>query len=136
MRRRLGSVIGVLLFVVAFGAMTWRGVASAPAPRGSSWQAVLRIGHAAQARGDARTARRAYLTALFRARGERSLPGIVGAAEGFQALGDRQVVERALEMAAALGAEDGPPPVRIRLHALRGRPAATEALPMATHLVP
>jgi hypothetical protein len=78
-------------------------VASPDAPRPSSWQAVVRIGDDARARGDAGAARRAYLTALFRARGERSLLGVLSAAEGFKTLGDRDVVEHALRMAAAFG---------------------------------
>jgi len=63
----------------------------------------VRIGDDARARRDAAAARRAFLTALFRARGDRSLLGVLTAAEGFKALGDRDVVEHARRMADALG---------------------------------
>ena len=136
-RSGTGGVVALLLFVVAVAALgevvAGRAAASRDAPPPSSWQAVVRIGDDARARGDAAAARRAYLTALFRARGERSLLGVLTAAEGFQALGDREVVEHALGMAAALGpaADDVSGG---RLQALRDRLDATDALPMAVHL--
>lgn len=106
-RSGTGGVVALLLFVVAVAALgevvAGRAAASPDAPRPSSWQAVVRIGDDARARGDAAAARRAYFTALFRARGERSLLGVLTAAEGFKALGDRDVVEHARRMADALG---------------------------------
>jgi hypothetical protein len=127
------SVIAVLFFVVAVAAMAevvaGRSV-MAEAPHGTTWQVLLQTGHDAHARGDLPSARRAYLTALFRARGERSLFGVLSAAEGFKSLGDGEVVEQALAMAAGLGPEDDAP---TRLQALRDRLAATDALPMALH---
>jgi hypothetical protein len=132
------SVIAVMLFVVALGTMAEVvvGRSSVPAaPRqASSWPVVLRAGDAARVRGDVPSARRAYLTALFRARGERSLVGVLGAAEGFQALGDREVVERALGMAAALGPDGGTASTNARLQALRDRLSAADARPMAVHV--
>ncbi len=129
--------VALLLFVVAVAALgevvAGRAVTTRDAPRPSSWQAVLQIGDDARARGDAPAARRAYLTALFRARGERSLLGVLSAAEGFKALGDRDVVEHALRMAAAFGPAADDVAGR-RLHALRDRLDATDALPMAVHL--
>ena len=136
-RSGIGGVVALLLFVAAVAALgefaAGRGAATRDALRASSWQAVLQIGDDARARGDAPTARRAYLTALFRARGERSLLGVLSAAEGFHTLGDREVVEHALRMAAALGpdADDVRGP---RLQALRDRLEATDARPMAVHL--
>jgi hypothetical protein len=133
------SVIAVLLLVLALGAMV-KAVAGRPvttaaeAPRASRWQVVLQVGHQARARGDVPSARRAYLTALFRARGERSLVGVLGAAEGLEALGDREVVERALAMAAALGPHDEVASAPTRLQALRDRLTATGALPGAAHV--
>jgi hypothetical protein len=94
---------------------------------------VLQIADDARARGEAGAARRAYRTALFRARGERSLLGVLSAAEGFKALGDREVVEHALQMATALGLDADDVASR-RLQALRDRLDATDALPMAVHL--
>ena len=94
-RSGTGGVVALLLFVVAVAALGEVVAGRAPAsPRPSSWEAVLRIGDDARARGDAGAARRAYLTTLFRARGERSLLGVLSAAEGFHALGDREVVEQ------------------------------------------
>jgi hypothetical protein len=129
-----GGALAVLLFVVAVAALgefvAGRAVATHDAPRPSSWQAVLQIADDARARGDAPAARRAYLTALFRARGERSLLGVLSAAEGFKALGDREVVDHALRMAAALSPNDHDR----RLQALRDHLDATGAPPMAVHL--
>jgi hypothetical protein len=124
------SVIAIALSVLALGLIAeavWGRTATPPPGPVSSWAVVLRAADEARARGDVPAARRAYLTALFRARGERSLPGVLSAAEGFKALGDREVVERALEMAAALEPEAGTPLSR-RLQALRERLAAAEAV--------
>ena len=131
-RERVGGVIALLLVVVTLAAMAevvaGRPSATAPeSPRVSSAEALLRAGDEARARGDVPAARRAYLAGLFRARGERSLPGVVWAAEGFAALGDQQVVERALVMAAPLAA-GGDETARSRLAALRDR-AEAAALP-------
>jgi len=81
-RSGAGGVVTLLLFVVA----------------------VAALGEVVAGR-DAAAARRAYLTALFRARGERSLVGVLTAAGGFKTLGDREVVEHALRMAAALDSD-------------------------------
>jgi hypothetical protein len=129
------GMIAILLVVVALAAMAevvaGRAVGSAPEPvRASSWEPLLRAGDDARLRGDAPTARRAYLTGLFRARGERSAPGIAWAAEGFAALGDDAVVGQALAMAAPLAAgADGA--TRARLDALRERTQTEAALPTA-----
>jgi hypothetical protein len=139
-RSGTGGAVAVLVFVVAVVAVAAvgevvarRAPATRDAPRSSSWQPVMRIGDDARARGDLGAARRAYLTVLFRARGERSLLGLLSAAEGFQALGDREVVEHALRMAAALSPDAGNKAGR-RLQTLRDRLDATDALPMAVHL--
>ena len=122
-RERVGGVIALLLVVVALAAMAEvaasRPSAAGPeAPRVSSAAALLRAGDEARARGDVPAARRAYLMGLFRARGERSLPDVMWAAEGFAALGDQAVVEQALGMAAPL-ATNGDASARDRLVALR-----------------
>ena len=113
----IAAVMMVLAVGVAAEVLAGRGaVTTSDQLRTTSWQVLLETGHQARARGDAPSARRAYLTALFRARGERSVFGVLSAAGGFKALGDREVVERALAMAAALD------------------PAGeADALPMAAH---
>ena len=132
-----GNVIALLLAVIALAAMAEvvMGRAVAPPlepPRASSAEALLRLGDEARVRGDVPAARRAYLTALFRARGERSLADVVAAAEGFAALGDGAVVHQALDMAAPLAAAEGADPAaRERFTALRERAEATAALPIA-----
>ena len=122
-RERVGGVIALLLVVVALAALAEvvasRPAATAPeAPRVSSAAALLRAGDEARARGDVPAARRSYLAGLFRARGERSLPDVMWAAEGFAALGDQAVVEQALAMAAPLAAA-ADANARARLVALR-----------------
>jgi hypothetical protein len=137
-----GTVGPVALFVIvlaiaALGEMVGeRTVTVAEAPRASSWEAVLRVGDEARARGDAPAARRAYLTALFRARGERALVGVLAAAEGFKALGDRETVEHALRIAASLGAERAEGDVARRLQALRDRIEPADALPATVQPLP
>jgi hypothetical protein len=139
-RSSIAGPLALFLLVLAIAALgevaSERTVSTAEAPRPSSWEAVLRIGDEARARGDVPTARRAYLTVLFRARGERALLGVIGAAEGFKALGDREVVERALGIAATLGADTADADTAHRLQALRDRTETTDALPIAVHALP
>jgi hypothetical protein len=60
-------------------------------------EASLRIGDATSGRTTAEhSARRAYFAALYRACRANSLEGILRAAEAFEALGDREVVEECL----------------------------------------
>lgn len=120
---RANGVIAVLLVVIALAAMAevvaGRGVVSPPdVPRAASWQPLLRTGDLARAHGDAPAARRAYLAGLFRARGERSVEGVLRVAEGFAALGDQDVVDHALRMAAAIDAERAAEGA-LRLHSMR-----------------
>ena len=49
-------------------------------------------------------ARDAYMTALIRARRDRSLDGVLRSAEAFRELDDRTVVEQCLHIAAQLAA--------------------------------
>jgi hypothetical protein len=130
------AVVVVLLIVVAIGALAEVVAgrsARPPAPaRAASWQILARAGDAARVRSDAPGARRAYLAALHHAHDERSVVGVLRAAEGFKALGDREMVEEALQMAATLTAgpgRDEPAP----LQALRDRLDATDALPIAVN---
>ena len=66
--------------------------------------AYLRIGQLAKGRKVAEpTARWLYLTALFRARRLSSLDGVLGTAEAFAGLGDREVVDQCAAVAITLG---------------------------------
>jgi len=127
-----GVLVVMLLVVVGIGALAelvaGRAVAQPETTRAGTWPVLVRTADEALARGDLPAARRAYRSAMFRARGERSIVGILEAAEGFRALGDREVVEQALRMAAALGPDDGPGVARVQ--ALRDRLHATDALPI------
>lgn len=77
------------------------------------WRALVEAGDAAvridaAAPGTAAPrARRAYLAAFDRARAERSMEGVVRVAEGFSQLGDREVTERVLRVAASLAQRSG-----------------------------
>jgi hypothetical protein len=68
--------------------------------------ASLRIGMASRERkvGEAR-ARQLYLSALFRARSQRSVDGVLRATEAFALLGDHAVVEQGLRMAEQLAVQ-------------------------------
>lgn len=89
---------------VAAATRAWRDAYGA-ARRSQGWTAPIAVADAHFALADdARTtvrpqARELYLEALFRARGQRSLDGVLRAAEGFDRLGDRQVVEQAVRIA-------------------------------------
>jgi len=89
----------------------WRDAYSAALGTRERWDgplevgnAYLRIGQLAKGRQVAEpTARRLYLTALFRARRLSSLDGVLATAEAFAALGDREVVEQCAAVAITLG---------------------------------
>ena len=69
-------------------------------------------------------ARECYLTALLRARGERSLDGVLRATEAFVDLGDEAIVERGLEIARQVAARDADPRGGERVERLAARWAA------------
>jgi hypothetical protein len=69
-------------------------------------------------------ARDCYLTALLRARGERSLDGVLRATDAFVDLGDDAIVERGLEIARHVAASDPDPRARERVQRLAARWAA------------
>jgi hypothetical protein len=127
-------VVALLLVVVAIGALAevgaGRAVIQSKPPRAMTWQVLVQSGDAARVRGDVAGARRAYMAALMRARGEGSVAGVLRAAEGFRALGDHDVVERALRMAAVPGPGQERGGDDARLQALRDRLDATDALPL------
>ncbi len=82
--------------------------------------AALRIGEATATRSIARAkARRAYRAALIRARAQRSVDGVLRAAESFAGLGDHDTTEGALHMARKLTAGDASARARVETDAAR-----------------
>ncbi len=79
-------------------------------------QAALRIGGApGSTKGRDEKARQCYLMALFRARQQKSVEGVLLVAEAFADLGDVEVASRAIHMAGALTrrhSDDGQAPER------------------------
>ena len=77
------------------------------------WEGLVEVGDAclrmSEAMGDPKaseaTARRIYLGALFLARQQGSLDGVLGVAEAFARLGDSEVVEQSLRMAERIAAQ-------------------------------
>jgi hypothetical protein len=105
-------------------ALSWWREAHAAALRSGQWEGMIEVGDTARrlAAGGPR-ARQAYLTALLRARPQRSLDGVLRAATAFGELGDSDVLAQALRMAER---EAGLEP---RAHA-RVRAVADRWLPM------
>jgi len=97
----------------------WREARAAAVRRGG-WKsmvalgdAYLRIGDRAEfRRGFTAGARESYLNALFRARDERSIEGVLRSAQAFAALGDVDVVGYCLQVASRLAARDPDPRAR------------------------
>jgi hypothetical protein len=93
------------------------------------WEPLLEVGDAALRVGDGTgspararlSARHAYRAALFRARAQRSVDGVLRAADAFARLGDRDVTEGALHAARKLaaGAPDADLRSRVELDAAR-----------------
>jgi hypothetical protein len=87
-----------------------------------SWESMIAVGDAFVAigqaagtpRGARMNAREAYLSALIRARRERSVEGALRSAEAFEALDDRAVVEQCLHIAAQLAAGNTESQERVR----------------------
>ena len=90
--------------------------------RGGQWRDLIEVGEAALRVGDVPeftetapgAARKSYLTALYRAQAQRSVDGVLQAAEGFAALGDRAAVENCLVMANRLADDDAEAQASIR----------------------
>jgi hypothetical protein len=88
-------------YAAALGTPGWRGlveVAAASLRIGS----IPGFGKASEAR-----ARETYWTALFRARQQGSLNGVLETAEAFGTLGDRSMVEQCIRVAESLAAING-----------------------------
>jgi len=82
--------------------------------------AFVAIGRAAGTPHGARmNAREAYMSALIRARRERSVEGALRSAEAFEALDDRAVVEQCFHIAAQLAAGDDEAQETVRVARLR-----------------
>ena len=64
-------------------------------------------------------AREIYLAALFRARADGSVEGVLRTADAFAALGDWEVVERALAVAETVAARNPDAQARVRAYARR-----------------
>jgi hypothetical protein len=81
-------------------ALSWWREANTTALRSGQWEGMIEVGDAAR-RLDVggSLARQAYLTALFRARQQRSLDGVLRAATGFGELGDHEVLAQAIRIA-------------------------------------
>lgn len=86
-------------YVAALGSRGWEGMLEVG-------HASLRIGEVAKGRKVAQAkAREAYLSALFRARSQGSVEGVLRTAEAFSAVGDREAVERCFAIAEGLIAQ-------------------------------
>jgi len=101
----------LLLGDTAEAAARWR-EAYGMAIRSGGWSQLVDVGDAALRIGDAPAlqpsaagaARQSYLTALYRARAQRSADGIGQVGEAFFMLGDRDVAERCSRLVAQLTA--------------------------------
>lgn len=93
------------------------------------WEGMLAVGDASVQLGAASgsrgalesDARRAYLAAFFRARQKSSLEGVLGTAEAFSRLGDREVVRDCVQVAERLAAHSTDPRARDYLQAVLER---------------
>jgi hypothetical protein len=87
-------------YLAALGSWRWEGMVEVG-------DAAVRIGEASRLRQSANAkARNLYVSALFRARQQDSLEGVLRVAEAFAALGDREVVAQCVRIALRLAAQD------------------------------
>lgn len=85
-------------------------------------RAYLRIGEAAHDRRTAvPRARRMFLEAFVQARERRDGDGVAGAGEAFASLGDREIADRAFDVALALATQSRDAAAHDRIAALRAR---------------
>jgi hypothetical protein len=103
--------------------------------RTRDWQSMAALGDAALEVASASgarqpwdaDARQAYLGALFRARAEASLDGILRATDAFATLGDRDIAEEGLRIAELVALRTGTAEARHRVLAHRSRFEGREA---------
>jgi len=105
------------------------------AVRRPQWEEMAALGDAALERGVSGQrvgeveARQAYLGALFRAKAQGSLKGVLRATEAFATLGDRDVVDEGLRIADATARRSSEPDAAGRVAALRARIDAQARVP-------
>jgi hypothetical protein len=110
---------------------------------GRGWPGMVAVGEAALWVGRVTgtpdvyepRARRAYLTALLRARRHGSLEGVLAAGDAFGRLGDQAVVQQALAVATDLAARSGDDTARRRVQSFRSQWAPRGPL-TARHAAP
>jgi len=110
----------------------WR-EAYAAALKSRHWEGVVAAGDTYRALGaqagfratSVAKARQAYLAALFRARNQGSLAGVLITAERFAELGDREVVEQCIRVARQVAAQSRDPYAEEHLRAFTERWAAS-----------
>ena len=116
--------------------MLWR-EAYAAALKSRHWEGMMAVGDVYRRLGeragfhetsDAK-ARETYLAALFRARSQGSLEGVLRAAQGFADLGDHGIVEQCIRVARSVAARSRDPRAedRVRIFAERWAARALEA---------
>src|SRR2546422_1284226 len=125
-------------YTTLFRSLRWRD-AYAAARRGRHWEGLVAVGDVYRRLGGLGgfkkaaevKARTIYLGALFRARQEASLDGVLRAAEAFAELGDAPVVEQCLKLARPLAAEtrDARADRRLRVFAERWEARRLEVEP-------
>jgi len=114
----------------ALGSRRWEGLIEVG-------DAYLRIGEVAKGRKAAEArARRCYLAALFRARNEGSLDGVLRAAEAFAALGDREVVEQGIRMAERLAGRTREALALEQVRVFKARVAGLPSMAESTYVNP
>jgi len=103
----------------AVASRTWEGYLAAG-------DAALRLGEATRGRAAAAPdARKLYLAALFRARSQHSLDGVLQSTEAFNRLGDLDAVAQGLSIARDLAGPDPTAQARVRRAADRSTAHAT-----------
>jgi hypothetical protein len=102
-------------YSAALGSRRWEAM-------GDAGDASLRLAQLPSARAAmVPEARRAYLSALFRARHQRSIDGVLRVAEAFAALGDRDAARQALVMASTMTGGTQQAEIAERMRAIRER---------------
>jgi hypothetical protein len=111
--------------------MLWR-TAYAAALKSRHWEGMVAVGDAYRRLGDragfrnasVAKAREAYRTALFRARSEGSVEGVLRAAQGFAELHEHAVVEQCIGVARSVASQARDPRAEERVRAFSERWAA------------